>query len=89
MWFKAKDRNTGKLTAHFSWTLDGKSDKITDKQTYNKIYRLAEAMIAGGSLNNFRDFLEGATHYHADYVNPYWADDMTLIAQIENHIYYK
>lgn len=89
VWFQANDRRTGKLTAHFSWTLDGKSDKIGNKKVYAKIYRIADAMLAEGSLDNFVDFLDGATHYHADYVNPYWADDMTLVAQIDDHVYYK
>lgn len=89
VWFKARDRRTGKMTAHFSWTLDGKSDKIANKPVYQEIYRIAEAMIAEGSLDNFYDFTEGATHYHADYVTPYWASEMMQIAQIDDHIYYR
>jgi spore germination cell wall hydrolase CwlJ-like protein len=31
----------------------------------------------------------GATHYHADYVHPYWADSLTRTVKIETHIFYK
>jgi spore germination cell wall hydrolase CwlJ-like protein len=35
------------------------------------------------------DISEGATHYHATYVNPYWADDMTVVLEVGQHIFYK
>jgi hypothetical protein len=31
----------------------------------------------------------GATHYHADYVHPYWADSMHCSAKIGRHIFYR
>ncbi len=33
----------------------------------------------------------GATHYHADYVNPKWNrhDEVERIVQIDNHIFYR
>ena len=31
----------------------------------------------------------GATHYHADYVTPYWAPGLVRIAQIGRHIFYR
>ena len=30
-----------------------------------------------------------ATHYHANYVKPKWAKNMTVVAKIDNHIFYK
>lgn len=33
--------------------------------------------------------LDGAEYFHADYVNPSWADDMELICQIGGHFFYK
>ena len=89
VWFKARDKRTKKMTAHFSWTLDGKPDTIHNKPVYERIRHIAEAMLAGGSLDNFHDFTKGATHYHANYVTPYWISDMTRVAQISDHILYK
>jgi len=33
---------------------------------------------------------EGATHYHASYVLPYWALDerFSIVGQIGNHVFY-
>lgn len=36
-----------------------------------------------------QDFTNGATHYHATRVNPYWADRSALVATIGNHVFYK
>jgi spore germination cell wall hydrolase CwlJ-like protein len=37
------------------------------------------------------DFTEGATHYHADYVNPRWASQKDFIktVQIDTHRFYR
>lgn len=33
--------------------------------------------------------LDGAEYFHADYVTPYWAEDMEEVCRIGNHIFYK
>ncbi len=35
------------------------------------------------------DVTKGATHYHADYVSPYWAKGETPVKVISRHIFYK
>ena len=35
------------------------------------------------------DITEGATHYHADYVEPAWAKTKTKTIEIEDHIFYR
>jgi hypothetical protein len=35
------------------------------------------------------DHVHGATHYHADYVAPYWAPSLTRVRQIATHIFYR
>ena len=83
-----RDRRSGQMTAQFSWTLDGKSDKIGNKKLYAKLKRLSAAMLAESRLDNFVDITSGATHYHADYVNPYWANEKTLVAVLDSHVFY-
>lgn len=39
--------------------------------------------------NDVTNHTNGATHYHATYVHPYWADTLTQTTQIENHIFYQ
>ena len=35
------------------------------------------------------NYAKGADHYHADYVNPYWAKDLSKVSTIGRHIFYK
>jgi spore germination cell wall hydrolase CwlJ-like protein len=37
----------------------------------------------------FRGITEGATHYHATYVKPYWAKSLQLVGRIGSHVYYR
>lgn len=46
--------------------------------------------IAAAAIDGFVERSVGAaTHYHADYVAPYWAPRLAKIAQIGAHIYYR
>lgn len=69
----------------FSWYCDGKSDTIRDVKVYARIYQLALRILDG----RYDGMIEGATHYHADYVNPRWNKEKTLIGQIGDHIFYR
>jgi len=74
----------------FSWTLDGKSDTPREGKAYNRSVLVATILLNSMYINDdFHDFTEGATHYHANYVRPYWAHNMKYIASIDNHIFYK
>ena len=46
-------------------------------------------MIAYNMLEyrQFRGITEGATHYHATYVNPRWAKDLQMIGRLGAHIF--
>ena len=71
----------------FSWYCDGKSDKIKDKKTYQRILDFA-GLILHNDIE-FLDITDGATHYHADYVKPDWADTKTRTTEIGDHIFYR
>jgi len=71
----------------FSWYCDGKSDKVYDVETFNSILLLTDAIVDGSI--KILDITEGATHYHADYVNPSWAKTKTKTIEIEDHIFYR
>ena len=45
--------------------------------------------VANVMTNNVSDFTNGATHYHANYVNPLWASSMQRVAIIGNHHFYR
>ncbi len=74
-----------KNKCQFSWYCDGKSDKPKDEDSYYTALHIARKMLEG----NLIDFTEGATHYHATYLRPDWAETKTYITQIDDHIFYR
>ena len=38
---------------------------------------------------DFPDFTDGATHYHATRVTPYWAESLNETVTINDYIFYK
>ena len=71
----------------FSWYCDGKSDVPKNKKLYNRLEGLATDMLSGKF--NLIDITDGATFYHADYVQPSWAKTKTRTVEIEDHIFYR
>ena len=69
----------------FSWYCDGKSDEPLDTKTWLEVLRIARDIQDGA----WADITEGATHYHATRVNPYWADSLNETVVINEHIFYK
>jgi spore germination cell wall hydrolase CwlJ-like protein len=46
--------------------------------------------MAHRALNGYVDRTVGrATHYHADWVVPYWIGSLDKIAQVNGHIFYR
>jgi len=75
----------------FSWTHDGKHDDPTrmnylDRVSWDHIQKAAVEV-----LKNPEEVLPGsqATHYHADYVKPYWVKEMEYIGKVGSHLFYK
>jgi len=69
----------------FSWYCDGKSDDPADSKTWIASMQLARRIVNG----EWTDITEGATHYHADFVYPFWADSLNRTTTIDNHLFYK
>ena len=80
------NQGTGRLHAcQFSYTCDGLPERMTERPAA----RRAEA-IAHLTMNEIapNDLTAGALYYHADYVDPYWADHFFETTQIGVHIFY-
>ena len=69
----------------FSWFCDGKSDEPVDSKTWIESMLIARRVIEG----EWSDVTEGATHYHADSVLPYWASSLNRTVTVDNHLFYK
>lgn len=81
--------SAGNMVRHqcqFSWYCDGRSDVPTDTDMWVQSQMLAWYMIED---NKYRGLTEGATHYHATYVNPQWRHDLQLVGRIGEHIFYR
>jgi len=72
----------------FSWYCDGKDDKIPRNARigWKQAQEVAMYTLV---LHQFKGLVEGATHYHADYVAPNWRHHLTLIGKIDRHIFYR
>jgi spore germination cell wall hydrolase CwlJ-like protein len=76
-----------KYRCHFSFWCDGKPEIMHDETARQWSYNVAESALSG----LFYDTTSGATHYHADYVIPYWSTNerFTKTVQINSHIFYR
>ena len=69
----------------FTFTCDGSLARTPIPAVWTQAQR-----IAGEALDGRVDAAVGhATHYHADYVVPYWADSLLKQVQIGHHIFYR
>jgi spore germination cell wall hydrolase CwlJ-like protein len=78
--------NPVKNKCHFSYWCDGKPETIANVVAYAEAVNVARLAMKGVVLI----LTEGATHYHASYVLPYWALDerFSILGQIDNHVFY-
>jgi len=70
----------------FSWFCDGKTDDIKNGDDWRRAQEIAYLLVI---RQQYRGVTEGATHYHATYVSPSWADKFQLIGRIGLHIFYR
>ncbi|MDF0543232.1 cell wall hydrolase [Sphingobium sp. H39-3-25] len=80
--FQGWERRTG---CQFSFTCDGSMARIPSRQGWLRARGIASAALSGlvyapAGLS---------THYHADYVVPYWASSLLKVQTIGRHIFYR
>ena len=68
----------------FSWWCDGYRERIKYDENWIDSVRAAKSALTG----KYDDLVDGATHYHAVYVNPSWASSLRFVVQIDNHKFY-
>ncbi len=71
----------------FSWFWDGLSDKVADRKAWKRAKAAAAEVMLNPDLPLAREF-RGVTHYHADYVAPYWAGTKMEVTTIGKHVFY-
>ena len=68
----------------FSYWCDGKPEIMKDKQALKVAVSVAKMAID----NVVYEEIQGATFYHASYVNPYWVNKLEFITRIGKHLFY-
>jgi Cell Wall Hydrolase len=69
----------------FSFTCDGSLNRRPSPAVWQEAEAVARAALAG----YVEPSVGHATHYHANYVSPYWAPKLVKISQIGAHIFYR
>jgi len=80
--YQGSERSTG---CQFTFTCDGSMARVPVRSLWARAQRIAVAALEGtveGSVGE-------ATHYHADWVVPYWASSLTRSTSIGAHIFYR
>jgi N-acetylmuramoyl-L-alanine amidase len=88
-WVKKKRR----YISQFSWTLDGKSDKVRERHAWNTALSIASIVYRQLWDDTFEVDVGVPdkwliTHYHADYVKPSWRKQMKFATKEGEHLFY-
>jgi spore germination cell wall hydrolase CwlJ-like protein len=80
--YEGSTRPTG---CQFTFTCDGSLNRQPDAEGWRRAMTIAEQAIGGSVYGP----VGWATHYHADYVVPYWASTMAKNAVVGAHLFYR
>ena len=80
--FQGSQRTTG---CQFSYTCDGSLARAPMAAYWNRARAIASEMLAGKVFAP----VGWATHYHTNYVVPYWSSSLVKAAVIGTHIFYR
>lgn len=69
----------------FSFTCDGRTDRIGDRTAWVTAGKIAKALMDGAP----RGLTEGATYFHTPSVRPSWSRRFERTAKIGRHIFYR
>ena len=80
--YQGSERKTG---CQFTFTCDGSLSRQPTRDGWEKARRIAASAISG----SVEASVGMSTHYHANYVMPYWAPTLDKVSQIGTHIFYR
>lgn len=80
--FQGSERSTG---CQFSFTCDGAMARTPSPAGWARARAVASAALNGTVVAA----VGTATHYHTDWVAPYWAPRLSKVVQIGTHIFYR
>lgn len=80
--YQGSERRTG---CQFSFTCDGSLARRPTRFSWDQARLIAIGAISGA----VEPTVGMSTHYHADYVIPYWAPSLNKIVKVGSHIFYR
>lgn len=80
--YQGSERRTG---CQFTFTCDGSLSRRPSRHSWARARRIAESAVAG----EIEPAVGMATHYHTNWVAPYWAPELDKIANVGAHIFYR
>lgn len=80
--YQGSERSTG---CQFTFTCDGALSKIPSPAAWRRASKTAAAFLAGRTYPK----VGMATHYHTDWVHPYWSPTLDKIAQVGSHLFFR
>ncbi len=80
--FQGSERSTG---CQFTFTCDGALARAPIASIWNRTRQVAEAALAGYVYKP----VGWATHYHTNWVVPYWSSSLVKLANVGTHIFYR
>ena len=80
--FQGSERTTG---CQFTFTCDGALSRRYSDAAWARAQANAETMLSG----TVDPRVGLATHYHTDWVRPYWSDSLEKIAVVDTHLFFR
>jgi hypothetical protein len=80
--YEGASRSTG---CQFSFTCDGSLNRAVSPVVWKNAQIVAKRALAGFVMPD----VGTATHYHADYVYPYWAPTLVKLRTLGTHVFYR
>lgn len=74
------------LACQFTFACDGIRDVVTEPEQWARATRIAKETLDG---RIWLPEVGKSTHYHADYVRPYWARTMKKLYRTGQHLFYR
>jgi hypothetical protein len=80
--FQGAERRAG---CQFTFTCDGSLARRPEPAAWDRARRVAQDALSGRVMKT----VGNATHYHADYVAPYWSPGLVKVAVVGAHVFYR
>ncbi len=74
------------LACQFTFACEGKSLRITEPEPWRVAVQIARDVVSG---KTYLTDVGASTHYHANYVRPYWAKRLRKMDVVGRHVFYK